>query len=65
MNALIGFFLNAFGPHVNAGWDIGWVFNYEGLGTWPHENFTTEQFEYHNIWKPSHNLLKCLYKIYI
>ena len=49
MNALIGFFLNAFGPHVNAGWDIGWVFNYEGLGTWPHENFTTEQFEYHNI----------------
>jgi hypothetical protein len=49
MNALIGFFSNAFGPHVNAGWDIGYVFNNKGNGTWIHANFTADDFKDHDV----------------
>lgn len=46
INCLIGFFLNTCGPHINAGWDIGWVFNNQGSGTWAHQSYTAKDFEY-------------------
>jgi hypothetical protein len=46
INCLIGFFLNTCGPHVNAGWDIGWVFNNTGSGTWAHNSYSANDFKY-------------------
>ena len=40
------FFLNICGPHVNAGWNIGWVFNNQGNGTWAHQSYSAKDFEY-------------------
>jgi hypothetical protein len=44
VNALIGFFLNTCGKHVNAGWDIGWKFNRENTGEWANNSYTTNDF---------------------
>jgi hypothetical protein len=46
INSFIGFFLNTCGTHVNAGWDIGWVFNNQGSGTWAHQSYTATDFKY-------------------
>lgn len=46
INCLIGFFLNTCGSHVNAGWDIGWVFNNTGSGTWAHNSYSANDFKY-------------------
>lgn len=48
INAVIAFFLNTCGPHIEAGWDIGWVFNNIGNGGWVHKSFTPQDFEYHS-----------------
>jgi hypothetical protein len=48
LNALVGFFLNACGPHVNAGWDIGWTFNKEGSGEWAHNSYKASDFNYNS-----------------
>ena len=58
VNALIGFFLNTCGPHVNAGWDIGWKFNKLENGHWPNQSYTTKDFTKNII--PNNNLRKVI-----